>query len=69
MKRFIRKNCFETNSSSTHSLTLDNHSKISNLLSEAVDKIDNLHNINEVYIILGLIREAEHLLLSSLGDY
>jgi len=69
MKQFIRNKTFETNSSSTHSLTLDNHNKITDLLYEAINKIESIDSMDEVYAILGLMKRAERLLLDNLGDY
>lgn len=68
MKQFIRRNTFETNSSSTHSLTLNNHDKISDLIYEAANKVDGLNYSYEIHTILGLLKEAEYLLLKNLEE-
>lgn len=52
MKTTIRKDTFETNSSSEHSLSIDN--SIVNLLNEIIDSISyNADDYNEMYAVLG----------------
>lgn len=71
MKQLIRFNTFETNSSSTHSLTLNKHSQIESLLEEALDIVQNIDELDELYRVLGLLREAEYIILDNMnrGDY
>lgn len=71
MKQLIRFNTFETNSSSTHSLTLNKHSQIESLLEEALDIVQNIDQLDELYRVLGLLREAEYIILDNMnrGDY
>jgi hypothetical protein len=52
MKTTIRRDTFETNSSSEHSLSIDN--SIVNLLNEIIDSINyNADDYNEMYAVLG----------------
>ena len=71
MKQVIRYETFETNSSSTHSLTLNKHSQIESLLEEALDIVKNIYELDELYRVLGLLREAEYIILDNMnrGDY
>lgn len=71
MNQLIRYETFETNSSSTHSLTLNKHSQIESLLEEALDIVENIDQLDELYRVLGLLREAEHIILDNMnrGDY
>lgn len=71
MKQLIRYETFETNSSSTHSLTLNKHSQIESLLEEALDIVENIDQLDELYRVLGLLREVEHIILDNMnrGDY
>lgn len=71
MKQLIRYETFETNSSSTHSLTLNKHSQIESLLEEALDIVKNIDQLDELYRVLGLLRETEHIILDNMnrGDY
>ena len=71
MKQVIRYETFETNSSSTHSLTLNKHSQIESLLEEALDIVKNIDQLDELYRVLGLLREAEYIILDNMnrGDY
>lgn len=71
MKQLIRYETFETNSSSTHSLTLNKHSQIESLLEEALDIVKNIDELDELYRVLGLLREAEYIILDNMnrGDY
>ena len=71
MKQLIRRNTFETNSSSTHSLTLNKHSQIESLLEEALDIVKDIDQLDELYRVLGLLREAEHIILDNMnrGNY
>ena len=71
MKQVIRYETFETNSSSTHSLTLNKHSQIESLLEEALDIVKNIDELDELYRVLGLLREAEYIILDNInrGDY
>ena len=71
MKQVIRYETFETNSSSTHSLTLNKHSQIESLLEEALDIVKNIDELDELYRVLGLLREAEYIILDNMnrGDY
>lgn len=71
MKQLIRYETFETNSSSTHSLTLNKHSQIESLLEEALDIVKNIDELDELYRVLGLLKEAEYIILDNMnrGDY
>ena len=71
MKQVIRYETSETNSSSTHSLTLNKHSQIESLLEEALDIVKNIDELDELYRVLGLLREAEYIILDNMnrGDY
>lgn len=71
MKQLIRYETFETNSSSTHSLTLNKHSQIESLLEEALDIVQNIDELDELYRVLGLLKEAEYIILDNMnrGDY
>lgn len=71
MKQLIRYETFETNSSSTHSLTLNKHSQIESLLEEALDIVQNIDQLDELYRVLGLLKEAEYIILDNMnrGDY
>lgn len=71
MKQLIRYETFETNSSSTHSLTLNKHSQIESLLEEALDIVKNIDQLDELYRVLGLLKEAEYIILDNMnrGDY
>lgn len=52
MKTTIRRDTFETNSSSEHSLSIDN--SVVNLLNEIIDSINyNADDYNEMYAVLG----------------
>ena len=52
MKTTIRRDTFETNSSSEHSVSIDN--SIVNLLNEIIDSINyNADDYNEMYAVLG----------------
>lgn len=66
MQQLIRFETFETNSSSTHSLTLDYHYKIESLIEDALELIQELDSTEQLYKILGLLREAEHLIVKNL---
>ena len=66
MKQFIRNLTFETNSSSTHSLTLNNQSSIESSLQYALDLIERINDKEDLYRVLGLLKEAEHLILKEL---
>lgn len=66
MKQIIRTNTFETNSSSTHSLTLNNQDGIESSLQYALDLIERIEDKEDLYRVLGLLKEAEHLILKEL---
>lgn len=61
MKTTIRKDTFETNSSSEHSLSIDN--SIVNLLNEIIDSISyNADDYNEMYAVLGKLDMVKDLI-------
>lgn len=68
MKQIIRKNTFETNSSSTHSLTLNNQDNIESSLQYALDLIERIDDKEDLYRVLGLLKEVEHLILKELEE-
>lgn len=64
----IRKNTFETNSSSTHSLSIDNY----DFIEDHVNKLDNiiydLDKKEDLYEALYHVRELERLILASIRE-
>lgn len=66
MRQIVRFETFETNSSSTHSMTLDHHYKIESIIEDALELIQELDSTEQLYKILGLLREAEHLIVKNL---
>lgn len=68
MKQTIRINCFETNSSSYHSLTLTNHDKIKNLLTDVENIINDLDTTEEIYQAIAKLDMIKELLVRNLVD-
>lgn len=71
MKQTIRINSFETNSSSYHSLTLTDHDKIKNLLTDVENTINDLDTTEEIYQVIAKLDMVKELLIRNLvdGDY
>ena len=66
MKQIIRSKTFETNSSSMHSLTLEDHDEISSLLYEIKDLVDEAEDIDDIYKALAKLKIVEHLLIENI---
>lgn len=66
MKQTVRQGCFETNSSSCHSLTIYNHDKVLDLITRAENIMEDLDTKSEIYEVITKLRQAENLLLESL---
>lgn len=68
MKQTLRNNVFETNSSSYHSLTIHNHDKVLDLITQAENIMEDLDTKSEIYEVITKLRQAENLLLESLEE-
>ena len=64
----IRKNTFETNSSSTHSLSITNYDSIEDHINKLDNIIYDLDSKQELYEALYHIRELERLILVSIRE-
>ena len=63
-----RKNTFETNSSSTHSLSITNYDSIEDHINKLDNIIYDLDSKQELYEALYHIRELERLILVSIRE-
>lgn len=69
MKQIIRKQTFETNSSSTHSFTYSRtFSKIYSLVDDARDLLRDITNDCEIYEALAKLQTASKLIIDELGS-
>lgn len=66
--RTIRKNTFETNSSSTHSLSISYYDDLQSHINQLDNIIYDLDNKEELYEALYHVREIEGLLLKSIRE-
>jgi hypothetical protein len=66
--RTVRKNTFETNSSSTHSLVVSCYDDIQSHINQLDNIIYDLDTKEELYEALYHVREIEDLLLKSLRE-
>lgn len=64
----IRKNTFETNSSSTHSLSITNYDSIEDHINKLDNIIYDLDSKQELYEALYHVRELERLILVSIRE-
>ena len=63
-----RKNTFETNSSSTHSLSIDNYDSIEKHINTLDNIIYDLDKKEDLYEALYHVRELERLILASIRE-
>ena len=63
-----RKNTFETNSSSTHSLSINNYDSIENHINTLDNIIYDLDKKEDLYEALYHVRELERLILVSIRE-
>lgn len=66
--RTVRKNTFETNSSSTHSLSISYYDDIQSHINQLDNIIYDLDEKEELYEALYHVREIEGLLLKSIRE-
>ena len=64
----IRKNTFETNSSSTHSLSINNYDSIEDHINKLDNIIYDLDKKEDLYEALYHVRELERLILASVRE-
>lgn len=64
----IRKNIFETNSSSTHSLSISEYDAIENHINKLDNIIYDLDSKQDLYEALYHVRELERLILASIRE-
>ena len=64
----IRKNTFETNSSSTHSLSINNYDSIEAHINKLDNIIYDLDKKEDLYEALYHVRELERLILASVRE-
>lgn len=64
----VRKNVFETNSSSTHSLSISCYDDIQSHINQLDNIIYDLDGKEELYEALYHVREIEELLLKSIRE-
>lgn len=64
----IRKNTFETNSSSTHSLSINNQDSIENHINQLDNIFYEIDSKEDLYEALYHIRELERLILESVRE-
>ena len=64
----IRKNTFETNSSSTHSLSINNYDSIEDHINKLDNIIYDLDKKEDLYEALYHVRELERLILASIRE-
>ena len=62
MKQMIRINTFETNSSSTHSLSMGNMLELENLAYDLKDSIDEAKTLNDLLEALSQVTRLNYLL-------
>ena len=62
MKKTIRINTFETNSSSTHSLTIGNMQELENLADDLKDSIDEAETLDDLLGALSQVTRLNYLL-------
>ena len=63
-----RKNTFETNSSSTHSLSIDNYDSMEDHINQLDNIIYDLDKKEDLYEALYHVRELERLILASIRE-
>ena len=63
-----RKNTFETNSSSTHSLSINNYDSIEDHINKLDNIIYDLDSKQDLYEALYHVRELERLILASIRE-
>lgn len=63
-----RKNTFETNSSSTHSLSIDNYDSIENHINKLDNIMYDLDTKEDLYEALYHVRELERLILADIRE-
>lgn len=68
MKKYIRKNTFETNSSSEHSLSISNEWQISDLLDEIKSKILGADDKDDLYTALGKLDKVRQMILDAIEE-
>ena len=66
--RVIRRKTFETNSSSTHSLSISNYDKIEDRINELSNVMYDLDNKSDLCEALYLTREIERLIIQALRE-
>lgn len=67
MKKTIRNNSFETNSSSEHSLTLYREDDVRSLILEIETILDELDDVAELYSALGKIEHLKEILVEEIN--
>jgi hypothetical protein len=69
MKQKIRLNTFETNSSSTHSITLNRQYEADTIVNELDDLLDELDNRDDLLRALGLATRLVSILSEEIENY
>lgn len=66
MEQTVRRNTFETNSSSEHSLSLIGGNQIWSIMSKLDDKLEEAESVEDFYTALGYVKALEELIMQNI---